>query len=119
MTPKGRTSPVPRVSIATVESMSLPSRGRSCQNEASEGRGWAAVVTALIVLAATDRSKPIFWGHRGRITLVERNVRQSAMPGHQPGAGGPDEQEVDCADGQGQVVRRGEGLRLPQRRRGR
>ena len=52
----GRTRPVPRNSKTTTESSSLPSRGRSCQNEDREGRGAGAVVVLIaeILPAAAD-----------------------------------------------------------------
>src|SRR5450759_792280 len=132
MNPNGSTSPVPSVSTATVDSRSLPSRGRSFQNDARDGRSRAGEVTGPSMAKATDSPQTLFLGQRpflahpaGRLVKplaepvslgVSATCAIVACPhvGQRPTY----EQEVGCANRQGQVVRRREGLRFSQRRRG-
>src|SRR5664280_1090194 len=131
MKPKSSTNPVPSVSIATVDRRKLPSRGRSFQKAANEGRPRAGQVTGRSMAKATDNGRTgsfnglgrparwlaeLFW--RQRLALGQRKrapSRRTLLWGGRP----THEQEVGCAYRQGQVVRRREGFRLSQRRRGR
>jgi len=79
MNPNGSTRPVPSVSMATVDRRSLPSRGRSFQNDAREGRspaGEVREVTGRSMAKVTDIAQMVFGAGRDvpAIPMAERTV---------------------------------------------
>src|SRR5665648_696142 len=128
MKPNGSTSPALSASTVTVDNKNLPSRGRSLQNDANEGRSRAGVVPGRSMTKATVKPHTGFglgnvWaggpgGWRGCMAVAVSLVVSATCaiaPYPLPGRRSTHEQEVGCANRQGQVVRRREGFRLSQR----
>src|SRR5665647_150897 len=78
MKPNGSTSPVPSVSTATVDSRNLPSRGKSLQNDAKDGRSRAGEVTRPSMTKTTDSPQTGF-GPRNGLGASRPGGRQNCV----------------------------------------